>query len=82
MDLGRAYTAIGRYPEAVVQLEQVVAAEPDNDRVHFLLAGAYAKEGNRARAQSELATYQRLTRRRLADTQQDVKKAADSLNRP
>lgn len=82
MDLGRAYTTIGRYPEAVVQLEQVVAAEPDNDRVHFLLAGAYTKEGNRARAQSELAIYQRLTRRRLADTQQDVKKAADSLNRP
>jgi predicted Zn-dependent protease len=60
----------------------VAAAEPENDRVHYLLAGAYAKEGNRTRAQSELAEYQRLTRRRLEDTQQDVKKAADSLNRP
>jgi tetratricopeptide (TPR) repeat protein len=82
MDLGRAYTTNGRYPEAIAQLEQVAAAEPENDRVHYLLAGAYAKEGNRTRAQSELAEYQRLTRRRLEDTQQDVKKAADSLNRP
>lgn len=82
MDLGRAYTAIGRYPEAIAQLEQVVAAEPGNDRVHYLLSGAYAREGNRSRAQSELAEYQRLTRSRLENTQQDVKKAADSLNGP
>ncbi|HEX4769807.1 MAG TPA: tetratricopeptide repeat protein [Bryobacteraceae bacterium] len=82
MDLGRAYTANGRYPEAIAQLEQVVAADPGNDRVHYLLSGAYAREGNRSRAQSELAEYQRLTRSRLENTQQDVKKAADSLKDP
>ena len=81
MDLGRAYTAKGRYAEAIAQLEQVVAAEPENDRVHYLLSSVYAKEGNRSRAQSELAEYQRLTRSRLENTQQDVKKAADSVNR-
>jgi tetratricopeptide (TPR) repeat protein len=79
MDLGRAYTAKGRYSDGIAQLQQVVAAEPENDRVHYLLSAAYAKEGDRSRAQTELAEYQRLTRSRLENTQQDVKKASDSL---
>jgi tetratricopeptide (TPR) repeat protein len=79
LDLGRAYTAKGRYEEAIAALRQVVVAEPDNDRVHYLLSSAYSKQGKRQEAQTELATYQRLTRRRLQRTQQDVRDAADSL---
>jgi len=82
LDLGRAYSAKGRFPEAVAEFQQVVVAEPDNDRVHYLLSSAYAKEGNRSQAQSELAEYQRLTRSRLQNTQQDVKNLSDSLHHP
>ena len=79
LDLGRAYTAKGRYQEAIATLRQVAASEPDNDRVHYLLSAAYSKQGKREEAQLELATYQRLTRRRLQRTQQDVRDASDSL---
>jgi tetratricopeptide (TPR) repeat protein len=79
LDLGRAYTAKGRYQEAIANLKQVVLSEPDNDRVHYLLSIAYSKQGKREEARVELATYQRLTRRRLQRTQQDVREASDSL---
>ena len=79
LDLGRAYTAKGRYEEAIAALKQVGASEPENDRVHYLLSAAYSKQGKREEAQVELATYQRLTRRRLQRTQQDVRNASDSL---
>ena len=82
MDLGRAYTTMGRYPQAVRLLQEVAAAEPNNDRVHYLLSSAYAKQGERVQAQKELAEYQRLTRTRLQNTQQDVKAAAESVNQP
>jgi predicted Zn-dependent protease len=68
--------------KAVSELRHVAAAQPDNDRVHYLLAGAYAKQGDRSHAQAELAEYQRLTRSRLQNTQQDVKNLSDSLNHP
>lgn len=80
LDLGRAYTAKARYPEAITALRQVAADEPDNDRVHYLLSTVYSKQGKRDEAQVELAAYQRLTRRRLQRTQQDVRDAADSLS--
>jgi hypothetical protein len=57
----------------------VAVSEPDNDRVHYLLSAAYSKQGKREEAQAELATYQRLTRRRLERTQQDVRDASDAL---
>ena len=79
LDLGRAFTAKGRYVEAIAGLQQVAASEPDNDRVHYLLSNAYAKQGKPEEAQRELAAYQRLTRRRLQRTQQDVRDASDSL---
>jgi tetratricopeptide (TPR) repeat protein len=79
LDLARAYTAKGRYEEAISALRQVAVSEPDNDRVHYLLSAAYSKEGKREEAQVELATYQRLTRRRLERTQRDVRDASDSL---
>ena len=82
MELGRAYTAAGRYQEAVAALKQVAASDPDYDRVHYLLLGAYSKLGKKEEAQAELATYQTLTRRRLQRTQQDVRDAAGSLDHP
>lgn len=79
LDLGRAYTAAGRYPEALSTLKQVAELEPANDRVHYLLSTVYSKQGRKEEAREELATYQRLTRQRLQQTQQDVRDATDAL---
>jgi Flp pilus assembly protein TadD len=78
--LGRAYTAKGRYEEAITALKHVAASDPNNDRVHYLLSVVYSKEGRRAEAQTELADYQRLTRDRLQRTQQDVRNVSNSLD--
>lgn len=79
LDLGRAYTAAGRYPEALATLKQVAELEPANDRVHYLLSTVYSKQGRKEEARAELVTYQRLTRQRLQQTQQDVRDATDAL---
>ena len=80
LDLGRAYTAKGRFEEAIEALKKVAASDPENDRVHYLLSVAYSKEGRRGEAQTELAAYQHLTRDRLQRTQQDVRDVSNSLD--
>jgi tetratricopeptide (TPR) repeat protein len=80
-DLGRAYAATGRTQEAIATLRKVAAADPENDRVHYMLSNAYLKQGLKTEAQTEMAKYQKLTRKRLERAQRDVNAASDALNR-
>lgn len=50
---GRAMLAKGQVAEAIVQLQQAVAAEPGLKEAHLLLAEAYAKAGRPADALTE-----------------------------
>ncbi len=57
------------YPEAREALEKAVAANPDSAKVHYQLSLAYARTGDDANAQKQLALYQQA----LRDTEARVK---------
>jgi tetratricopeptide (TPR) repeat protein len=78
-DLGRALVLKARYSDAVNVLLRVAAADPDNDRVHYVLANAYRKMGKAPEAQAEFAKYQELSRKRLTRVQKDIKDVTESL---
>ncbi|GAB7052871.1 AfsR/SARP family transcriptional regulator [Catenuloplanes indicus] len=61
---GRAQLGLGRYQEAVVELQAVGAAHPLRERLHHLLMCALYGVGRQAEA---LATYRVLRRRLIAD---------------
>jgi Flp pilus assembly protein TadD len=52
--LGAAYDALNRAPEAQTELERAVALAPDISGLHFKLAGIYKKLGMKDRARQEL----------------------------
>lgn len=79
LDLGRAFTATGHYQDAIATLQRAATSAPDNDRVHYLLSVAYSKQGRREEAEKELETYQRLTRNRLKETQDEIRNLSNSL---
>ncbi|MEO8660817.1 MAG: tetratricopeptide repeat protein [Bryobacteraceae bacterium] len=78
-DLGRALILKARYSDAVTVLLRVAAGDPENDRVHYVLANAYRKMGKAAEAQAEFAKYQELSRKRLTRVQKDIKDVTESL---
>jgi tetratricopeptide (TPR) repeat protein len=80
-ELGRAYAAMGRAEDAIAMLQKAAAADPENDRVHYLLSNTYQKQGRKTEAQTEMAKYQELTRKRLERAQRDVNAASDALNK-
>ncbi len=56
----RALLDEGKLPEAVIQLNNAVAAEPGSPEPHVLLAEAYEKQGNAAAAANERKTAESL----------------------
>ena len=50
LESGRALLSQGHIPEAIVQLNDAVAAEPDSKEAHLLLAQALQKQGRPADA--------------------------------
>ncbi len=79
LELGRALMARERYQEAVSEFEMYAQADPENDRIHYLLANAYKKLGRTAEAQSEMRKFRELNRRRLERVQGDVRKVSEAL---
>jgi tetratricopeptide (TPR) repeat protein len=78
-DLGRALVLKARYADAVIELKKVAAADPTNDRVHYLLSNALRKLGHSQDADAEMAKYQDLTRQRLQRAQDAARKASESV---
>jgi tetratricopeptide (TPR) repeat protein len=59
-ELGKAYLAMDKLPDAQSQFEQAVALAPDTSSLHYKLAQVLRKEGQTARAQEEFAICERL----------------------
>jgi Flp pilus assembly protein TadD len=57
---GKALLEQGKLPEAVIQLNNATAAEPDAAEPHLLLAEVYEKQGNAAAAANERKTAEAL----------------------
>jgi Tfp pilus assembly protein PilF len=53
LESGRALLNQGHIPEAIVQLNNAIAAEPDSKEAHLLLAQALQKQGRPADAMAE-----------------------------
>ena len=81
LDLGRALSAAGRHREAVEHWRLHAAADPADDRVHFLLANAYRQIGLLGDAKRALQRYRKLNRQRLETVQRDVRKAGEAAAR-
>ena len=76
--LGRVYLRAGRYPEAVVELEQAQQLYPDKMDVPFELANAYARAGQPAKSQESRQRFETL---RQAATEVDVLQKQCSLDK-
>ncbi len=63
LGLGMALNAEGRYSEAVAPLEKYVMGVPDDAAGHYQLAMAYARTGQRDKAERELARQRALDAR-------------------
>ncbi len=80
-DLGRAYLETRDYAAAAREFEGYARSGEGNDRVHFLLASAYRGLGRTDDARRELEIYRDLSRQRLRQVQDDVRKVSEDVNR-
>ena len=60
MGAGKVLAASGQWGEAVSLLEKAAALDPSNEVVHYRLAQVFQKQGDRPRAERELAEFKRL----------------------
>ena len=74
-DLGKALVQLKRYDEAVHHFSRVAEAEPDDDAIHALLAGAYRKLGRRGEEEKELRLFQELNQKKLERVQRQTQSA-------
>ena len=74
-DLGKALVQLKRYDEAVHHFSRVAEAEPDDDAIHALLAGAYRKLGRRDEEEKELRLFQELNQKKLERVQRQTQSA-------
>lgn len=79
LDLGRALLAGKHYEPAAKHFEEYARGDPENDRVHYLLANTYRGLGRMEEATSEMKKYQELNRKRLKKVQTDVRSVSDEL---
>ncbi len=79
LDLGRALLTAKRYEPAAHHLEEYARGDPENDRVHYLLANTYRGLGRMEEAASEMTKYQELNRKRLKKVQTNVRNVSDEL---
>ena len=63
-ELGKAYRKTGRAADARAAWEAVAKARPNDDQVHFLLAGLYRELGETVLAQREFSLHRKLLEQR------------------
>ena len=71
-ELGKALMDQRQYEKALVRLRIVAQAEPQDEGIHYLLAGAYRKLGNLEEAKVELKRFNELNQERLERDRQRV----------
>jgi tetratricopeptide (TPR) repeat protein len=69
LELGNVYADEHKYRQAIDAYEQAIKINPNVANAHYRLGQALARSGNEARAQEELATFERL-RKSEADEKQ------------
>ena len=62
--LGKALSLLEDNQNAVEQLKLAAAADPQDDSLHYLLAGVYKKMGLQDKAQKELSVFEELRRKK------------------
>jgi tetratricopeptide (TPR) repeat protein len=65
LDLGKAFSETGRYPDAATQLEAAVHLEPARAEAHYQLARVYQKLNEPARFHQELEVAKNLQSSKL-----------------
>jgi tetratricopeptide (TPR) repeat protein len=63
LELGVLLSDQRRYTEAIRELRQAIRVEPDLAQAHYRLARAYQRTGQKALAEKELETFERLSGR-------------------
>jgi predicted Zn-dependent protease len=58
--LGRVYAQQRSWPRAISEFKQAIELDPDLTVCHYQLALAYARSGQKVKAQAEMAAYERL----------------------
>jgi len=71
LQLGIVYAEQRRHAEAAAQYQQALRIAPTVAATHYRLGQAFARMGDKARAQLEFATYERLQSREAADAQKE-----------
>jgi cytochrome c-type biogenesis protein CcmH/NrfG len=61
-ELGRLVLNEGRVPEAVGHLEEAAKLDPQSSSIHFVLARAYRRAGEKEKAAREMDLYEKLKR--------------------
>ena len=69
-DLGRAFRLLERWEEALREFQYVAERRPEDDTIHFQLAGVYKASGDAKRATAELEIHERVSRKRLEAARQ------------
>jgi tetratricopeptide (TPR) repeat protein len=71
LELGNVYSDQHKYPEAIEAYEQAIKIDPNAANAHYRLGQALARSGNEARAQAELATFERLRKSESDEKQKE-----------
>jgi tetratricopeptide (TPR) repeat protein len=66
--LGTLYFREQRYPEAIAEYEQALKTNPNDASVHYHLAQSLRRTGDKARADQELITFERLRQQQQDQT--------------
>jgi tetratricopeptide (TPR) repeat protein len=60
LELGSLYADRGKYADAIPEYQEAIRLRPDLAAPHYRLAQAYARTGQKSRAQEEFSVYERL----------------------
>jgi tetratricopeptide (TPR) repeat protein len=79
LQLGNLYAGEKKFPEAIREYRQAVKVQPDLAEAHYRLAQAYARIGEKERAQEESELHDRLHKQQMAEDERKQKEAGQFL---